>query len=138
MNSPSRRAFLRDVGTGMLVAGAGPLAADLGLSTAFADDGAETLSFGGLTPLVRVMQQTPVARLQPLLVARLQRGEASLSDLIGAAALANAQTLGGSLGARRVMAVPERAFATPGPPEWQRSDNGPEFISQILKGWLAE
>ncbi len=46
--------------------------------------------------------------------------------------------VGGSLGARRVIAVLERVFAEHGQPEWLRSDNGPEFIAQILKRWLAE
>ena len=46
--------------------------------------------------------------------------------------------VGGSLGARRVMAVLERAFGDHGPPEWLRSDNGPEFIALALKTWLAE
>jgi transposase InsO family protein len=45
---------------------------------------------------------------------------------------------GASLGARRVIAVLERAFAEHGPPEWLRSDNGPEFIAQVRKRWLAE
>jgi putative transposase len=35
--------------------------------------------------------------------------------------------VGASLGARRVIAVLERVFAEHGPPEWLRSDNGPEF-----------
>ena len=46
--------------------------------------------------------------------------------------------VGASLGARRVIAVLERAFAEQGQPEWLRSDNGPEFIAQVLKRWLAE
>ena len=46
--------------------------------------------------------------------------------------------VGASLGARRVIAVLERAFAEQGPPEWLRSDNGPEFLAQVLKRWLAE
>jgi putative transposase len=33
---------------------------------------------------------------------------------------------------------PGAAFAEHGPPEWLRSDNGPEFITEILKVWLAE
>jgi putative transposase len=46
--------------------------------------------------------------------------------------------VGASFGARRVIAVLKRAFAEHGPPEWLRSDNGPEFIAQVLKRWLAE
>jgi hypothetical protein len=79
----------------MLIAGAGSLATDLGFPTAIAHEGPESLSFGKLTPLVRLMQQTPADQLQVLLVGKLTRGEVTLSDLIGAAALANAQTLGG-------------------------------------------
>jgi putative transposase len=45
--------------------------------------------------------------------------------------------VGGSIGARRVIAVLERAFAEHGPPGWLRSDNGPEFIAEALKSWLA-
>jgi putative transposase len=46
--------------------------------------------------------------------------------------------VGRSLGARRVIAVLERVFAEHGPPEWLRSDNGPEFIAEAVKQWLAE
>jgi putative transposase len=46
--------------------------------------------------------------------------------------------VGGSLGARRVIAVLERAFAEQGQPECLRSDNGPEFIAQDLNRLLAE
>jgi putative transposase len=45
--------------------------------------------------------------------------------------------VGGSIGARRVVAVLERAFAEHGPPEWLRSDNGPEFIAEVVKSWLS-
>jgi hypothetical protein len=86
---------MQDIGTGMLIAAAGTLAADLGFSNAVVEEGSERLSFGRLTPLVRAMQQTPADKLQPLLVDKLKRSDVSLSDLIGAAALANAQTLGG-------------------------------------------
>jgi putative transposase len=46
--------------------------------------------------------------------------------------------VGASLGAQRVIAVLERAFTGHGQPEWLRSDNGPEFIAQVLKRWLVE
>ena len=46
----TRRGFLRDVGAGVVAASVGSsLAADLGFSTAFADDGPERLTFGALT-----------------------------------------------------------------------------------------
>jgi len=91
----ARRDFLADVGRGMLVATVGPaLAADLGLAAARADDAPARLTFGALEPLVGVMQDTPADKLQPLLVERL-KGGAALRDLVAAAALANARTLGG-------------------------------------------
>jgi putative transposase len=43
-----------------------------------------------------------------------------------------------SLGARRVIAVPERAFAEHGPPEWLRPDNEPETIAQVLQLRLVD
>lgn len=46
--------------------------------------------------------------------------------------------VGASLGTQRVIVVLGRAFAEHGPPEWIRSDNGPEFIANVLKRWLAE
>ena len=46
--------------------------------------------------------------------------------------------VGRSLGARRVIAVLERVFAEHGPPEWLRSDNGPEFIAEAVKRCFAE
>jgi putative transposase len=46
--------------------------------------------------------------------------------------------VGRSIAAPRVIAVLERVFAEHGPPEWLRSDNGPEFIASALKAWLAE
>jgi putative transposase len=46
--------------------------------------------------------------------------------------------VGSSIGARQVIAVLGRVFAEQGAPEWLRSDNGPEFIAEALKRWLAE
>jgi hypothetical protein len=96
MNHNSRREFLADVGRGMLLASVGPaLAEDLGLaSAAMADDGACPLSFGSLDPLVGLMQETPVDRLLPELVRRMQGGTEP-RQLVAAAALANARTFGG-------------------------------------------
>jgi hypothetical protein len=92
----TRRAFLGDVGKGMLVASIGPvLASDLGLAAAhIADDEPVRLNFGKLDPLVRLMQETPADKLQPMLVDRLKSGT-PLRDLVSAGALANARTLGG-------------------------------------------
>src|SRR5947209_14139831 len=47
-----------------------------------------------MEPLVRLMQDTPVARLLPALTARLKDGT-DLRQLVAAAALANARTFGG-------------------------------------------
>ncbi len=75
MIARSRREFLTDVGRGMLVASVGPtLASDLGVGSALADDSEAALSFGPMEPLVALMQDTPVQRLQPLLVEKLRTG----------------------------------------------------------------
>jgi hypothetical protein len=96
MKQHSRRAFLADVGRGMLVATVGASAAtDLGLiPAAFADEKANRLSFGGLDSLAGLMQDTPADKLQPILVKKLQEGTA-LRDLVAAGALANARQCGG-------------------------------------------
>ena len=96
MNTPrTRREFLGSVGQGMLVASVGfSLASDLGLSRAWGEESDERLSFGPLDPLVALMQETPIDRLLPTLVERLQGGE-DLGRLVAAGALANARTFGG-------------------------------------------
>jgi hypothetical protein len=95
MTDRNRRKFLADVGKGMLVASVGPaLAADLGLASAHAFEGPDTLAFGDREPLVRLMQETPADRLLPVLVGKLKDGT-DLAGLVGAAALANARTFGG-------------------------------------------
>jgi hypothetical protein len=78
----------------MLVASAGSLVSDLGLSAEFANDEPE-LTFGKLEPLVQLVQDTPANNLQRLVVQKLQRGETTLQELITATALANARTFGG-------------------------------------------
>ena len=100
----SRRAFLADVGRGVLVAAVGSaLAADLGLAgqaaAGEADDtknlpAASGLSFGPLEPLVRLMQETPADKLLPKLAEQLAAGT-ELRRLVAAAAMANARTFGG-------------------------------------------
>src|SRR5947209_324952 len=95
MMNRSRREFLADVGRGMLVASVGPaLAFDLGLASAHAGEGPETLSFGDREPLVALLQETPANKLLPILVDRLKSGT-GLDTLVAAAALANARTFGG-------------------------------------------
>ncbi|HJT78027.1 MAG TPA: hypothetical protein VJ739_12560 [Gemmataceae bacterium] len=91
----TRREFLADVGRGMLVAGVGAtLATDLGLAPALADEAPGTLSFGAMEPLVALMQDTPAAKLLPVLVEKM-KGGTGLNTLVAAAALANARSFGG-------------------------------------------
>jgi hypothetical protein len=94
----SRRQFLSEVGKGVLIASVGPaLAEELALAnTADAEHVPEptSLTFGEMEPLVCLMQETPVNRLLPALVEKLQSGT-ELKRLVAAAALANARTFGG-------------------------------------------
>jgi hypothetical protein len=93
----SRREFLNDVGQGMFLASVGSsLALDLGLCRpGLANEApAKRINFGKLEPLVTLMQDTPPAKLQPMLIEKL-RGGMQLSELVSAAALANARTFGG-------------------------------------------
>lgn len=95
MRDNTRREFLADVGRGMLVASLGSaVAADLEIAPAWAGDGAERLTFGKMEPLVELMQQTPIAKLLPLLVEKM-KGGTDLRTLTAAGALANARTFGG-------------------------------------------
>ncbi len=95
MKSNSRRTFLADVGKGMLVGSLGSsLALDLGLSSAFAEEESPKLTFGDMEPLVSAMQQTPLNKLQAMLVKELKSGT-DLQTLVSAAALANARSFGG-------------------------------------------
>jgi putative transposase len=41
-----------------------------------------------------------------------------------------------SFPARQVLVVLERLFEEHGPPAYLRSDNGPEFVAQAVRGWL--
>ncbi len=98
----SRRRFLSSISQGTLIATFGPVfAAEFGLTSQAMADAAEEpasdkapLEFGDLEPLVCFMQETPLEKVQPLVVQRLRDGE-SLERLVGAAALANARTFGG-------------------------------------------
>ena len=91
----NRREFLADVGRGMVTASVGVgIARELGLSSALAEEAEARLEFGALEPLVRLMQDTPVAKLLPVLVEKLRAGT-ELKQLVTAGALANARTFGG-------------------------------------------
>jgi hypothetical protein len=91
----TRREFLADVGRGMLIASLGPVvAADLGLASASAADGADTLDFGKLEPLAALLQDTPTDKLMSVLVDKLKTGT-ELRSLVAAGALANAREFGG-------------------------------------------
>ena len=93
--SHTRRDFLADVGRGMLVTTLGfEVANGLGLAPALAGEADDSLDFGKLEPLVRLMQETPADRLLPKLAEKLRSGT-DLRQLVAAAALANARTFGG-------------------------------------------
>ena len=96
MNPSHRREFLEDVGRGMLLAGVGTtVALDLGLaSTARAEEETKTLHFGELEPLVALLQETPAAKLLPVLAEKHKTGT-DLRTLTAAASFANARTFGG-------------------------------------------
>ena len=80
----------------MLAAGLGAtVAGDLGFSTAFAEQGAESVELGKYEALVELMRETPADKLQPILAAKLQAGDTNLKQLIAAGALANSVTFGG-------------------------------------------
>jgi hypothetical protein len=97
MSIPSRRRFLQNVGSGMLVAGLGSnLAVELGAAS-------ETClippsvgnDYGGLSRWVGLMQELKPDPLQVKMVTELGKGAVTLKNLVAAAALANAETFGG-------------------------------------------
>ncbi len=110
MNDPqNRRNFLQHLGKGVLATALGPaLITELGLApAALAEDiPQKALLFGDMEPLVCFMQETPVAKLQPALAAKLKEG-VTLDRMIAAAALANARTFGGEdyVGFHTIMAL---------------------------------
>jgi hypothetical protein len=92
----------------MLVAGLGSgLAVDLGLAPAFAEEAQNRLTFDKLEPLVSLMQETPVDKILPALLAKYREG-IDLRTLTAAGALANARTFGGQdyVGFHTFMALP--------------------------------
>jgi hypothetical protein len=96
----SRRHFFGRVGLGLGGAALGAALLDrLGFAEALAAAAprrfGERLRFGALDPLVDLMQEVPADELLPQLVAKLRAGTTT-SELVGAAALANARALGGT------------------------------------------
>ncbi|MCE9527032.1 MAG: hypothetical protein K8R36_13360 [Planctomycetales bacterium] len=118
--NPSRREFLSQVGSGMIVASVGAaLASDMGLSRAFAGDQLGRVQFGKLEPLVDLLQSTQLNKLLPLVVEKIKAGT-SLKELTAAAALANARAFGGEdyIGFHTLMALgPALGMAGELPPE---------------------
>jgi hypothetical protein len=128
MTAHNRREFLADIGRGVLIAATGSsMAAELGFGTVLADEKPKELTFGKLEPLVCLMQETPAAKLLPLLIQRLKDGS-SLQELTAAAALANARTFGGEdyVGFHTMMALA---------PAYHMSQelSGPEQALPVLK-----
>lgn len=118
----NRRAFLADVGKGMLVASLGPvLADDLGVGRLSAGETPVPLSFGQLEPLVALMQETPADKLIEVLVKKLQAGT-DLRTLTKAGVLANTRTFGGQdyVGFHTLMALPPALAMAGELPERQR------------------
>jgi hypothetical protein len=92
MLTASRREFLKGVGAAAL----GVAVADrLGLAAALPRAWRDRLRFGALDPLVDLMQATPADALVAELVKRMKAG-LPVTEVVGAAALANARALGGT------------------------------------------
>ena len=95
MQRNDRRQFLANVGSGMLVGSLGAaLCGELGISSAHAGEDSDRLAFGDMEPLVALMQETPLNRLQTVLLDEIAGGT-DLARLIAAGSLANARTFGG-------------------------------------------
>ncbi len=103
MNAPAfdhrhatRREFLTEVGRGMLIASVGlETATGLGLaSPAAVAAEPPALRFGALESLAALLEETPLARLIPVLADQVGRGT-SLRQLVAAGARANARAFGG-------------------------------------------
>ena len=96
MKITNRREFLGGIGSAVGFAAVGFTFADRrGFAEALAKISRERLRFGELDPLVDLLQATPPDALMPLVVKKLRSGT-SLSDVVAAAALANARAYGGT------------------------------------------
>ena len=92
----TRRTFLSSMGSSTLALGLGAgLTARTGLARACGLLELDDLSFGELEGLVALMQESAPAKLQGLLIDKLQAGKLDLDTIVAASALANARTFGG-------------------------------------------
>jgi len=96
MTKKSRRKFLQDVGSGMLVAGLGSnLAVELGVASEATLQEPSKSGYESLVVWVSRMQEMVPDKLQVKMIEELTKGAVTLRQLVGAAALANAETFGG-------------------------------------------
>ncbi len=85
MPRSTRRHFLRDVGSGMLIAGLGSqLAVELGVASDRNLAAGEPVGYGKLSPWVVLMQELPPDQLQQKMIAELSHDNVGLSDLVAA------------------------------------------------------
>lgn len=123
-----RRKFLAGVGKGMILASVGAAgASDLGLAPAWAGQDSDELPLGRWEPLANLMVETPLDRLLPTLVNRLNGGT-TLDELVAAAAMANTRKFGGEdyVGFHTLMALA---------PAWHMAKElaGPRAALPVLK-----
>ena len=96
MSEKTRRHFLQNVGSGMLIAGLGSnLSIELGVAADASLIPTNGNGYGTLGPWVELMQELEPDKLQVKMVEELGKGSVGLRDLVAAAALANAETFGG-------------------------------------------
>ena len=96
MTVSSRRRFLQNVGSGMLVAGLGSnLALELGVAQSLELIPTEPAPYGELGVWVTRMQEMNPDKLQVKMAEEILARNVTLSQLVASAALANAQTFGG-------------------------------------------
>ncbi len=122
-SATSRRRFLTEVGKGTLLATIGPaLGAELDLAPTAVNETPGSLHFGAAEPLVAMLQETPIAKLQETLVKKLAAG-VTLKELVAAGVLANARSFGGEdyVGFHTLMALGPAWKMTAAMPEKQRA-----------------
>lgn len=92
----TRRAFLGNMGSSVLTVGLGSsLIGRPGLARASGLLELDGLSFGELEGLVALIQETPPAKLQGILIDKLAARELDLRTIVAASSLANSRTFGG-------------------------------------------